>query len=110
MNGWSDAEKLNVIGTHEKTHEKHGLWVDKDERRGVAISEELISRFQYSILYPESSSDISKWLANYDKQLGNDVVNKAYSSAVNGLVDSGKLTKDAGQKMVEGFNKANVKR
>lgn len=108
MDTWSEEEKLNVIGTHEKAHEKRGLLIDKRDTRGVAISAELESRFQYSILNPESSSEMSNWLENYNTKLGYNDVNKAYSKAVGGLIESGKVTKDAGQKMIEDFTKTNV--
>ena len=45
---------------------------------------------------------------NYNTQMGVGDVNKAYEKAVGGLMDSGKLTKDAGKKMVEDFTKTNV--
>lgn len=104
MTGWSDEEKMNVIGTHEKTHEKRGVLVNFDEIE--TVFDELTTRFQYSVMYPEKSADQGKWLDNYvDFFGGTKKVGKAYKKAVGGLIDAGKITKDKGSDMINDFNK-----
>lgn len=110
MTTWSDEEKLNVIGTHEKGHEKGGLLVDRGHKQsGGTISDELVTRFQYSIKYPDKSSSQDNWLKNYNNRIGNKNVNNAYKKAVKGLVKAGDVSKDEGSKLIDDFTSTNSK-
>ncbi len=105
MQGAKSEEKLNAIGVHEKGHiRKGGVMRDfLHHPWGVTNQRELVSRFQYSILHPEKSTSMDKWIGNYDSKISTWRVNRAYNRAINDLVMYGLKTKEEGDKLKTDF-------
>jgi hypothetical protein len=111
MNSWNEDEKLNVIGTHEKAHvNKGGMIVDADHAsKNGTLNAELVTRYEYLILYPKESSPRENWEANYVKKIDEKNVTKAYTEAVNNMVDSKKITKEEGNTLIQSFKPVSTK-
>lgn len=110
MTSWSDEEKLCIIGAHEAGHIGRLGYNDTDHSQMVAYGNELITRFEYSELFPNKSAERSTWLPNYNKapEFGVDTVNKYYRTSINELVDAGKLTKAEGKTKKTEFEQTNT--
>jgi hypothetical protein len=73
MHGWSRSEMLNIVGVHENGHYvvKDGYVIGDQAfcflcaRHEKVIFMELMARFQFSLLNPDSSTGKAGWLKNY---------------------------------------------
>lgn len=105
MNSWTEDEKLNAIGTHEESHVKGGLIVDGDHTnlKNGTLNAELVTRYEYLILYPKESAPKEKWEGNYVKKMDEKSVTKAYNQAVDNLIKNKNITQEAGDKLKKDF-------
>lgn len=109
MEGWTEEEKICIIGAHEAGHIGRIVYADTDHTKMITYGNELRCRFQYSELYPLKSTPRENWLENYNNSsfFGRTKVNEYYKDAIDGLVKAGKITKEEGQRKKSEFINAN---